>query len=296
MTSGGHSPVVELEILPPRTIAVGRGNAFVIGGYCYHPEFPTRGLSVRVGGTRQHVEHARLPRDDVYARVNPDDPVAAIAYRSGFVALVDLAPVEQPERLEIELILTLEDGDEVIAPAGWTDVEPELAAPSDHSPPPSPGHAGPLVSICMATYEPPDDLLRIQLESIREQTHENWVCVISDDHSSDGAGRSAAGADAAATPASSSRGVRSASASTGTSSGRSGDGAGGSRVRDPLRPGRPLASRQARAADRRHRGRAARLQRRPDRQPRRRASFGPRTGPSGATTTRTSARCCSRTP
>ena len=186
MTSGGHSPVVELEILPPRTIAVGRGNAFVIGGYCYHPEFPTRGLSVRVGGTRQHVERARLPRDDVYARVNPDDPVAAIAYRSGFVALVDLAPVEQPERLEIELILTLEDGDEVIAPAGWTDVEPELAAPSDHSPPPSPGHAGPLVSICMATYEPPDDLLRIQLESIREQTHENWVCVISDDHSSEG--------------------------------------------------------------------------------------------------------------
>jgi glycosyltransferase involved in cell wall biosynthesis len=185
MTGGGNSPAAELEILPPRTIAVGRGNAFVIAGYCYHPEFPTRELSVRVGGTRQRVEHARLPRDDVYARVNPDDPVAALAYRSGFVALVDLAPVERPKRLEIELILTLENGDEAVAPAGSIDVEPELAAPSDHSPPPSPGRAGPLVAICMATYEPPDDLLRIQLESIREQTHENWICVISDDRSSD---------------------------------------------------------------------------------------------------------------
>jgi glycosyltransferase involved in cell wall biosynthesis len=37
----------------------------------------------------------------------------------------------------------------------------------------------------MATYEPPEDLLRIQLESIREQTHENWICLISDDASSD---------------------------------------------------------------------------------------------------------------
>jgi glycosyltransferase involved in cell wall biosynthesis len=186
MTSGGHPPVAELEILPPRTIAVGRGTAFVIGGYCYHPEFPTRELSVRVGGTRQRAEHARLPRDDVYARVNPDAPVAALAYRSGFVALVDLVPVEQPKRLEIELILTLESGEEAIAPGGWIDVEPELAAPSDYSPPPSPGRQGPLVAICMATYEPPDDLLRIQLESIREQTHENWVCVISDDRSSEG--------------------------------------------------------------------------------------------------------------
>ena len=37
----------------------------------------------------------------------------------------------------------------------------------------------------MATYEPPADLLRMQLDSIREQTHGNWVCVISDDCSSD---------------------------------------------------------------------------------------------------------------
>ena len=37
----------------------------------------------------------------------------------------------------------------------------------------------------MATYEPPADLLRAQLESIREQTHGNWVCLISDDCSSE---------------------------------------------------------------------------------------------------------------
>ena len=42
----------------------------------------------------------------------------------------------------------------------------------------------PLVAICMATHNPPPDLLRRQLDSIRAQTHRNFVCVISDDCSS----------------------------------------------------------------------------------------------------------------
>lgn len=46
----------------------------------------------------------------------------------------------------------------------------------------SQGH-GPLVAICLATYNPPPELFRNQIESIVNQTHQNWVCVISDDAS-----------------------------------------------------------------------------------------------------------------
>ncbi len=35
----------------------------------------------------------------------------------------------------------------------------------------------------MATYEPPLDLFQRQVESIRSQTHANWICVVSDDNS-----------------------------------------------------------------------------------------------------------------
>lgn len=42
----------------------------------------------------------------------------------------------------------------------------------------------PLVAICMATYEPEPALLERQLDSIRAQTHERWVCLVSDDGSS----------------------------------------------------------------------------------------------------------------
>jgi glycosyltransferase involved in cell wall biosynthesis len=40
------------------------------------------------------------------------------------------------------------------------------------------------VAICMATFDPPPELFRRQIDSIRTQTHENWVCLISDDDSS----------------------------------------------------------------------------------------------------------------
>jgi glycosyltransferase involved in cell wall biosynthesis len=41
----------------------------------------------------------------------------------------------------------------------------------------------PLVAICMATFDPDPVLLEHQLGSIREQTHERWRCLISDDGS-----------------------------------------------------------------------------------------------------------------
>ena len=40
-----------------------------------------------------------------------------------------------------------------------------------------------LVAIAMATYNPDMDLFRTQVESLRAQTDENWVCVVNDDRS-----------------------------------------------------------------------------------------------------------------
>jgi hypothetical protein len=41
----------------------------------------------------------------------------------------------------------------------------------------------PLVAICLATHDPPLDLLEIQLASIAAQTHRELVCIVSDDAS-----------------------------------------------------------------------------------------------------------------
>ena len=42
---------------------------------------------------------------------------------------------------------------------------------------------GPLVAVCMATFEPEMELFAHQIASLREQTYEDWICLISDDHS-----------------------------------------------------------------------------------------------------------------
>jgi glycosyltransferase involved in cell wall biosynthesis len=173
---------IGIEIPPPERLAVGRGNAFVLGGHAYSPGRRTRELAVRVGGVRRRVERARQPRADVYRDASEDG--RAEAYRSGFAAVVSLDPVEQAQTLDVELVLALADGTEASASAGDIHVEPELSSPEGFAPPEFPG-GGPRVAICMATYEPPPDLLQIQIQSLREQSHENWVCVISDDGSSE---------------------------------------------------------------------------------------------------------------
>lgn len=58
-----------------------------------------------------------------------------------------------------------------------------VGGPALEAPPiPRPGPM--TVAICMATYEPSPELLDRQLESLRGQTHDDWICLISDDGSS----------------------------------------------------------------------------------------------------------------
>jgi glycosyltransferase involved in cell wall biosynthesis len=172
--------VAKLEIGLPATLAVGRGNAFVIGGYCYHPHQSTRRLEVQIGETKQPIARWGLPRQDVFeAAAGGDD--GGRAFRSGFVAMPTVVPLSEPAALEVSLLLTLADGTEARVPLGKLQLAPGLTPPEIAGAPEFPGSGGARVAICMATFNPPIELLRPQLDSLRDQTHRNWVCVISDD-------------------------------------------------------------------------------------------------------------------
>lgn len=71
----------------------------------------------------------------------------------------------------------------------WTMLTiPGDSALADADPPwpkPVEDPSGARIAICMATYEPDPERLRVQLDSIRGQTRDDWFCVISDDGSSD---------------------------------------------------------------------------------------------------------------
>jgi hypothetical protein len=190
----GPALEVHLDSPLPARVAVGRGTAIFVHGWCFAPAARIASLSFVVDGAVQPVTAHGMPRLDAFRALHPHvDPFATRdlksdpdspddprlnAYASGFWGMVEIAGPRADGVCEIELRAELEGGGVAVAELGRVAVHTPDDAPVDYEPAPS---DEPLVAICMATYEPPADLLRRQLDSIRAQTHANWVCVISDD-------------------------------------------------------------------------------------------------------------------
>ncbi|HEX8855079.1 MAG TPA: glycosyltransferase [Thermoleophilaceae bacterium] len=192
-----HRLDVELDAPLPGELAVGRGTALFVAGWCFCPQAHIRALNLVVDGERQPVMEYGMPRLDVMRALHPgvdpydtsgmdadpaseEDPLL-LSYRSGFWGMARFVPRERDAPYELRLEAELEGGGS--ATADLATLEPrQLELPVSVDEPEPAG--GPLVAICMATYEPPLELFRRQVESIRAQTHRNWVCVISDDCSS----------------------------------------------------------------------------------------------------------------
>jgi hypothetical protein len=166
---------VNLDAPVPAELGVGLGTALFLHGTCFHPERRIRRLSLLVGEDRQPVTAHSMPRLDYFRALDPPQPHS---YRSGFWGLARIGPQPPGSKIELRLEAAFDGGR--VETAGLRELQ--VAAPPEPLAPEFPGPAHePRVVICMATYEPALDLLRRQLDSIRSQTHANWVCVISDD-------------------------------------------------------------------------------------------------------------------
>jgi hypothetical protein len=182
----------------PSEIAVGTGTALFVCGSCFHSESRVRTLSFVLDGAEQQVARHGMPRLDLFRSLHPTlDPFATAglevdeaspedpqlhSYLSGFWGVVNVPPTTATTR-ELLLRARLENGQEETVCLGRLEVR-ELARGAAR-PAPHPDD-GPLIAICMATYEPAMELFRRQVGSIRDQTYRNWICIISDDCSSPG--------------------------------------------------------------------------------------------------------------
>jgi glycosyltransferase involved in cell wall biosynthesis len=163
---------VHLDAPLPGELAVGAGTALFVAGWCHCPGRRIRALELVVDGEAQPVNAYGMPRLDVLRALGDEE-----SYRSGFWGTATVAPGPRGT-CELLLRAVLDDGATATAevariPLTTAAAPPAIAAPARE--------AGPFVAICMATYDPPADLLARQIESIRAQTHRNWVCLISDD-------------------------------------------------------------------------------------------------------------------
>ena len=178
---GAVGDLVVTAIHPiPERLAVGRGTAIFVDGRCSHADGPLEDLRVSADGADHPVLASGM------------SPPGAREGSDYWWAIVAFGAVSRPRLAELRLRARTARGREVVADLGTVELLPfpevRDAGPSLRSltatSPDGRGVGQPLIAICMATFEPPLDLFRRQIESIRAQSYGNWVCVISDDRSS----------------------------------------------------------------------------------------------------------------
>jgi glycosyltransferase involved in cell wall biosynthesis len=186
---------VNLDSPLPAALSIGGGTALFVAGTCFDERRRIAELALVLDGQPQPVMAHGMPRLDYFRILHPSiDPFQSAelgedpsspedpqlhGYRSGFWGLVRIAAAPPSGEVELCLRASFDSGAEETVPLGRIAVA-ELPEPARVEPPDAPG---PLVAICLATYNPPLDLFRRQVESIRAQSHEHWVCLISDDAS-----------------------------------------------------------------------------------------------------------------
>lgn len=185
---------VRLDVPLPSELAVGRGTALFVCGTCFCRDAAIASLCFVVNGVEQPVTAHGMPRLDLFAALHPAlDPYATSAisvdrdsgedpllhsYRSGFWGIARIAAATANGICELHLRARLADGSRRTSALAQIRVVDRPEALSVDVPEPA---APRLVAICMATHEPALDLFERQVESIRAQTHGNWICIVSDD-------------------------------------------------------------------------------------------------------------------
>jgi glycosyltransferase involved in cell wall biosynthesis len=174
VSEAGAELELGLDYPLPNRLAVGAGTAVFVCGWCFARRGKVRSLEFVVDGDVQQVAAHGMPRIDVLRALE-----LPAGYRSGFWGIARIPPRAVGKDCQLRLRATLDDGSEVHAELAriptTARAEEPITAPQPEPP------AGPFVAICMATYEPAIDMFERQIESIRAQTHRNWVCIISDD-------------------------------------------------------------------------------------------------------------------
>ena len=156
----------------PRQVVVGRGDLLLVHGWCVHERLPVRHVELLVGSERQPLREQGTPRPDI------TPPGITSTGATGFLGFAELREPVVTESVEIRLAARLADGEVACRLIGEVEVVPHerkrWAVPTGRAP---------RIAICMATYDPPLELFRNQIDSIRAQSYDNWICLISDDNS-----------------------------------------------------------------------------------------------------------------
>jgi hypothetical protein len=163
------SVVLSLERPLPPSVPAGSATAIFCEGVCSDAGRRISRLELVVDGVAHPASAWGMPRPDVAGSPN-----------GGFWATVAVPARDAPGEIVVEVAVGFSHGAAATVEAGRIAVVAREPPPATSA---RPARGGGLIAVCMATFEPDRALLQAQLESLRAQTDERWVCVISDDGS-----------------------------------------------------------------------------------------------------------------
>ena len=176
---GGPHFAWGLDAPLPGHFFIGKGQLLRLQGWCYSVDGAVRSLEVIAGSQVSVVANHSWGRADIFMEHCPGLDPSGHSLLSGFDAFVPFAPPGMDQDVTISLRATLEDGRVAERRIGTVRLRTGFGAlPTAVAWPGS----GKRVAICMAMFRPPPALFLAQIESIKAQTHSNWVCIISDDN------------------------------------------------------------------------------------------------------------------
>ena len=174
---------VAIETAVPDTLIVGRGNALYVRGWCHHSCQTISQMSIAVGEVSHPVKSFRMAR--CYGLEN--EPASRGTTRSsecdGFWSIVPLPQIAERTTTHLSIQATLQNGETCLERVTPISLEPAYQRCQVNRRLYPRRDDEPLIAICMATYNPRVDLFAKQIQSITDQTHSNWICIISDDNS-----------------------------------------------------------------------------------------------------------------
>ena len=184
VSPGGLRCAIDDDLRGP--VPVGIGQILRVTGRCHHPREDVVAITLVLDDRAHDVAHMHLARPEALTAVPPNEAARAVA--SGFFVLVAIPSITAPTEARLSLRARLAAGDVEQVDLGTISLVPALEAERTPAPATT-GDEGPLVAICLATYDPPLDLLEAQLDSLVRQTHRRWVCIVNDDASPAGVHR-----------------------------------------------------------------------------------------------------------
>jgi len=171
-----------IETKLPEVVKLKNTNRFLIEGWIFGSS-RIKNLSVYVGKQAHQAEHMEMYRPEVANDYFAEDPDLFSMF-SGFSVPVIIEPASVSEEREVILTANFRNGEQFTHNLGTVKLHPWTPHNSDFPLPQGVIHKDLLV-ICMATYNPNEPQFVRQVESIIKQDYTNWVCIVSDDCSTE---------------------------------------------------------------------------------------------------------------